>query len=115
MSEEAKITFHQVIDDGWVHTHGMDRLNLPELEIRNVPPMFAESAAHILNTVCDYFKESQAVVKVGVTMAVSPRTAFKFAKSEPIEGSEGHYESERWELVGLEPNCECCGDAQCVC
>ena len=109
MSATKKMAIHHVSENGWVHTHGLDQFGLPELEIRNVPPMFAEAAAQILQEVGEYLREPGVVVKSGETMAVSPHTAFRLVAAEPISGNEDHYEVERWELVPFEQVCECCG------
>lgn len=101
------ITIHHVIEDRWVHTHGMEALGLPELEIRNVPSLFVEAAMALLQHVCDYMQKPGVVVKAGERMATSPNTRFEFKASEPITGEEDHFEVERFELVGIEPNCEC--------
>jgi hypothetical protein len=107
-----RIQLHHVISGkdtkGWVHTHGMDRLGLPELEMRSVPGFLAESAAKILRDVCDYLIESGNRVSVGETMAVSDRTVFRFVKAEPIPGQENHYETERWQIVESECKCADC-------
>ena len=37
---KGKVCFHWLVDGetkGWIHTHGMDVLGLPELEIRSCP------------------------------------------------------------------------------
>ena len=66
---QGKVAYHEVIDgdntNGWIHTHGMDALGLPELEIRNCPLFLGEFAAEILRTVCDYMLDSGKVVKAG--------------------------------------------------
>ena len=94
---------------GWVHTHGMDRLGLPELEMRDVPGFLAESAAALLEHICDYMIDSGKKVSVGETMAVSKRTTFRFVKAEPIPGHDNHYETERWQIVEVECQCAECG------
>lgn len=109
----GRIHFHHVIsgDDtkGWVHTHGMDRLGLPDLEMRNVPGFLAESAAKILREVCNYMADSGKKVSVGEAMATSERTVFRFVTAEPIPGQENHYETERWQIIEVECQCEECG------
>lgn len=94
---------------GWVHTHGMDRLGLPELEMRKVPAFLAEAAAGMLANVCDYMIDSGKTVSVGETMAVSPRTTFRLVTTVPIPGRENHYETERWQIAEVECQCEDCG------
>ena len=107
------IHFHHVVSGthtkGWVHSHGMDQHGLPELEMRNVPAFLVEAAAHILREVCNYMIDSGNKVSLGETMAVSDRTAFHFAKAEPILGQENHYEAERWQIVEVQGRCEECG------
>ncbi len=98
---------HHVTGTGWVHTHGLADLGLPELEIRGVPDFLAEDAARLLKLVARYMKTNR--VKLGETMATSPRTAFRFVKAAPIPGNEDHYEDERWQIVDVETACECCG------
>ena len=79
MSPSAgKVDIHWVTDRGWVHTHGMDALGLPELEIRDCPAYFGEAAARILRQVCDYMLDSGKVVKAGENMGISERTMFHF-------------------------------------
>jgi hypothetical protein len=110
------VYFHHVISGsdtkGWVHSHGMDRHRLPELEMRNVPAFLAEAAADILREVCRYMIESGKKVSVGETMAVSPQTAFRFVKADPIPGQENHYERDRWRIIEVECQCEECGKSE---
>jgi hypothetical protein len=87
----------------------MDQLGLPELELRNVPSYFVDAAARILTQVCRYMRRPGVVVKVGETMAISPKTAFRFVRAEPIPGNEDHYQVERWQIVETHLPCdECC-------
>jgi hypothetical protein len=88
---------------------GMDRLGLPELEMREVPAFLSEAAANILRHACDYMIDSGKTVVVDETMAVSPRTAFRFVKAKPIPGQDDHYETERWQIVEIECQCAECG------
>lgn len=107
-----RIDLHYVISGrdtkGWVHTHGMNQYGLPELESRDVPGFLAEAAAAILNTVCDYMLDSGEIVSLGQTMALSPRTRFRFMKPDPIPGEEDHYDVERWQIVEVEACCQDC-------
>jgi Domain of unknown function (DUF4261) len=82
------VVMHHVLEDGWVHTHGMRAFGKPELEIRNAPPLFLEAAVNILREACSYLKEPGVVVKVGETMELSSSTAFRFVKPEPLTGNE---------------------------
>jgi hypothetical protein len=110
---KGKVEFHWITDGGktkgWVHTHGMDRLGLPELEIRDCPAFLGESAVRILREVCDYMLNLGTVVQAGETMGIWDRTRFRFVKSGPIPGEELHYEVERLQIVEMECNCDECG------
>lgn len=94
---------------GWIHTHGMDQHDLPELEVRGVPNFLAESAASLLRYACDYMIDSGREVRLGEVMATTERTRFRFVKSKPIPGEEHHYEVERWEIVEVDVPCDDCG------
>jgi hypothetical protein len=100
---------HHVIGMGWVHTHGMADLGLPELEIRGIHDFLAEDAARLLKEVCGYMQTSERPVRLGETMSTGPRTAFRFVKAALIPGNEDHYDDERWQLVDIERSCDCCG------
>lgn len=102
------VVLHHVLGTGWVHTHGMTAFGLPELEIRDVPDLFVEAAAGILRTVCHYLKTPGVVVRVGETMALSPKTAFRFVRPDPIPGEDEHYRDERWRIVEIESSCDGC-------
>lgn len=99
---------------GWVYTIGLARLNLPELEIRGVNPIFLMPEAGILlNHVSQYMWEMQGTeneVKLGATMGVSRFQKFRFVKLDPIEGEEHAYKVERWSIEALPMVCEspCC-------
>jgi hypothetical protein len=109
----GRVQFHHVISGshtkGWVHTHGMDRLGLPELEMREVPAFLVEAAANILREVCDYMIDSGKKVSLGEMMAASKQTVFRFVKAEPMPGQENHYHMERWQIVEVECGCAECG------
>ncbi len=108
-----RIEVHHIIagdsTKGWVHTHGMAEIGLPELEVREVPSFLAEAAARLLQTVCRYMQEPGVVVRLGETMAVSDHTRFRFVRALPIPGEEDHYEVERWQLAEIELRCDECG------
>lgn len=105
-----------VAEMGWIHTHGMSKFGCPELEMRGIPLYLMEPAASLLNHVADYMIEQRRAgtrpVQLGHTMAVSRRTAFRFVKLDPIEGSENHYVEERWALSDepMRGRCVECGD-----
>lgn len=103
------VRFDWVLGTGWVHSHGMDRYGLPELEVRNVPDFLAEAAARLLRHVCNYMLDSGRTVRAEETMATSPNTRFRFVRPEPMPGMESHYETERLQIVDVEGVCGCCG------
>ena len=104
---------HHVIGTGWVHTHGMDELGLPELEVRDIPDFLAEDVARLLSHICKYMQTGGKPVQLGEVMETSPRTRFRFVKPEPMSGSEDHYLVERWQIVDAMAVCECCGLKSC--
>ena len=53
-------------------------------------------------------KKPDVVVRVGETMAVSPKTLLRLGRAEPIPESQDHYEVERWQIVEVEPACDEC-------
>jgi hypothetical protein len=103
------VSIQYVIDYGWLHTHGLDRAGLPELEMMDVPIYLAGPASDLLRAVADYMLENGVRFGAGETMAVSPLTSIRFAEPEPLPGEEDHYEVERLLIVGAEPTCEGCG------
>jgi hypothetical protein len=95
---------------GWVHTHGLAAYSRPELEIRNVPPLFYISAGAILNEVADYMLNfaPHEVVKSGEKMQIGNILLLRFEES----GSDAklgydlnHYMKQRLEILGVELNC----------
>lgn len=112
-SDKYGVAIHYVIGAGWVHTHGMDRKGLPELEVRGVPDFLAGHAGAIIKEVCAYMIDRKGVVRLGETMGLSPNTRFRFVAAEPLPGEEEHYEVERWRLAELAGVCSCCGQNEC--
>jgi hypothetical protein len=112
--QAAGIQIHYVFDlEGWLHTNGLDELGLPELEMRHVPAFLMEDGARLLRHVAGYFIDKEKPVKVGETMQTSPMTRFRFVLPQPLRGQEEHYApyTERWQIVAIEPHCNCCGQA----
>lgn len=95
----SKIHVHCVtsgeVTKGWVHTHGMCKHNLPDLEIRGVPVFLAGAAMAVLRSVCDYMLDSGKKINLGENMALGERMVFSFRKAVPLPGEEDHYEVER--------------------
>lgn len=104
-----RVRIHWVIDNGWLHTHGMDRAGFPELEVRQVPGYLAEPASELLNILCDYMLSSGKRVKPGEVVAVSPRTSFRLIEPQPMPGDEDHYVTQRLQIIDVESGCHCCG------
>ena len=63
------------------------------------------AACGILRSVCHYLKTPGVVVRVGETMALSPKTAFRFIRPAPILGEDEHYQEERWQIVEIAASC----------
>lgn len=97
---------------GWVHTHGLGEFGKPELEIRNVPPMFFGAAAMILNEIADYMlNDAPKPVLAGQTMQLG-RSRLKFVKAEADEKAGydlNHYETDVLKIESLdETSCQHC-------
>jgi hypothetical protein len=103
------VTLHHILGEGWVHTHGMDRHGLPELEVKGVPGFLAPAAANMLMTACQYMIESRKAVKAGEGMTFPAGVVVQFTKPEPAPGDEDHYEVERLRMEDVEATCDCCG------
>jgi hypothetical protein len=78
MSEEFDIRQHIEIDavipdepggGYWVHSHGMAQFDKPDLEMVDVPGLFVEEAASIINHVAQYLAEG-AQIDPGQTMDI---------------------------------------------
>lgn len=99
------IDIHLVTDGGkskgWAHTHGMNSLGYPDLEIRGVPLFLGPDAATLLNHVAGYIMTCKRPVLVGQKMAISPMQVFLFKDgcAEPIDDDpeviKSHYKDER--------------------
>jgi hypothetical protein len=117
--ESERVLMHFVAEDGgWLHTHGMDTLGLPELEMRHVPAFLMEEASHMLGQISKYMQDAKNGVEgtkpvhVGEIMAMSRQTRFRFVKAKPMPGAENHYDVERWQIVDVESRCACCGTTE---
>lgn len=112
------IEIHNVIgtpqSGHWLHTHGMDRLGLPELEIRGVPSYFVDPAGEVLQQISKYMQEPGRAIRIGETIQIGPHSVAKFEISEPIKGSENHYEVERWSLAAVGSSGCVCGTSECA-
>lgn len=119
------IQIHMVTDGegtkGWVHTHGMATMGLPELEIRNVNPLYLMSTAGgLLNHIAQYMLDAKRgvdgaeAVKLNDTFGFghSPDQKGRFVKLDPIPGDEEHFTHERWALVPAEESIVCTSCAE---
>lgn len=123
--DQFDIQLHAVTNgadqSGWIHTHGMDKLGCPDLEIRGVPLFLVEPAAMLLNKVVQYMvdlvRNGGEQVQLGHTMSAGPLSIFRFVKLEPIPGDEEHFEHERWALSDepMRGMCDDCVGAACGC
>ena len=110
-----KIQIHLVTDGeaqlGWIHTHGMEEWDLPNLEIRGIPLFLGPAATSLLNHVASYMVGLQAEdrrVQLGERMQTGPMEIFQFVELPPIKGDEAHFEHTRWALSD-EPMRTMCG------
>ena len=101
---------------GWVHTHGMAALELPELEIRGVPLILMYDAASLLNHVAQYMLDGKRglhgarPVKLHEKMGVGHSRIVYFDKLPPVVGDEDHFKDERWALTDAAMGTACsCG------
>lgn len=103
---------------GWLHTHGMAKYGLPELEMRKIPLFLKDQATDVMYMVADYLLNSGhgKEAKPGMTMG-DDDCLVQFVKSTPIDGDEEHFKDERWELTddAMSGKCECAGCSGCGC
>jgi hypothetical protein len=97
---------------GWVHTHGMDKLGLAELEARHVPRYLMRPTATLLWAVADYMRSGHRPVRVGEHMLVDGYGVLTFRRSDPMVGYEDHYAVERWIITDEREECACCAGSQ---
>lgn len=83
---------------GWVHTHGMDKFGLAELEIRGLPLFMGHAAADLLNQIADYMLNSGHEVKAGQMLQIGA-SACMVQADDPIPGEYEHYLVPRWNVV----------------
>ena len=122
--DELPWVIHAIADHGlfWLHTHGLDKLNLPELEIVDVPSYFLSAGAERINAIGRYMAKTGKAVGADETMQLGEDyLMFTLAQEPPAEyvGEEDkeetkqtHYEGVRLRLDPYFPaDCECdeCG------
>jgi hypothetical protein len=115
LNVREKINVHAVTDGpakGWVHTHGLAAYGYPELEIRDVPPLFYASATIILNGVADYLLNyCKKPLTAGQTMQFDSMTYLKFHEARPDDEKgydSNHYETPVLRVSSIELPCSCC-------
>jgi hypothetical protein len=106
LARNNEVDIHWVTDSGWIHTHGLSDLGLPELEIRDVPGYLGEAAVSLIRRIHGYMIDNKRQIKAGETFVASPRTCFRLVASFPIEGHEDHYIAERLRVVDREATCQ---------
>lgn len=111
MEHVAKVEVHVLNDGehtrGWVHTHGMDEYDLPELEMRHVPLFLVPDAYRMIREVCDYMLTAPTPVLAGQTMQLGA-AVLRFVTPVPIPGEEDHYEYPCLQIVDADTVCDCC-------
>ena len=93
------IRVHWLIEDGWVHTHGLDALGFPELEARHIPGFLGEFADELLRATAWYMIVTGRRIHPGEEVPLSARTRFRLVTPKPFPGNEDHYEVERLLIV----------------
>lgn len=99
--------------EGWVHTHGLAALGLPELEIRGVKPSFLMSAAAaLLRDIAEYMAHGPRAVRVGDELVLDEHTFVVLARADPLPEAADHYGDDRWCVEELPaPRCRWCEQA----
>lgn len=99
------VQIHLVTDGddtkGWIHTHGMDALGLPELEIKGIPLFMGTAACALLNEFGRYMMENpDRPVLEGQNIQMGPALfSVKECPRLSIDEGDGHYTVRRLELV----------------
>ncbi len=103
-----------VLGTGWVHSHGMSRFGLPDLEARDVPDFLMEPAAGLLRDLCDYMIQSGQAIHPGEYVQLSPQTTVTLVQADPEPDDPDHDGIERLRVEGVQTGCEHCagGDPQ---
>ncbi len=103
---------------GWIRTHGMEELGLPELEMKEIPLFLLREAGGILNHIaqCIYEqKDTERPIQLNQNLqftqeGIHPAGVVRFLPATPIPGEEMHYMGkEVWEVVSDEKyyGCRC--------
>jgi hypothetical protein len=86
---------------GWIHTHGLDKHGLPELEVRDVPMFLAVDAVMLLNAISSYMlNNTDKKVLAGQNMQVGDRhVAFENGIPVNAKVDADHYKTRRLRVV----------------
>ena len=83
---DDNIVVHMVSSQGWVHTHGLAKRGLPELEIRGVCPEFLMwEAGILLNHIAEYMVATGLSVKAGQTYQYGSGPVVLFEALPPMQ------------------------------
>lgn len=102
---------------GWVHTHGLEDVGLPELELRHAPLTLAGLGFKLLNFIGQEMLDAQDAGKEPYEpghikrIGSLPIDLVSFRYLDPIPGQEDHYTAPRLALVEPEflvGTCSCC-------
>jgi hypothetical protein len=100
---------HQVSDGparGWVHTHGLADVGLPELEMRGVSLVLGSAAAKLLEDIAEYMLNEPKPIRAGHTMGLGlARFRFEEGVADDANGFDtNHFDDvTRLSVVELEP------------
>lgn len=85
---------------GWVHTHGLAVLGLPELEIRGVPAFLGTAASRLLVDVANHLAHGQVDPLPGATLTLDRYPQMRLELLGPGAGYDAdHYGDTRLCLV----------------
>jgi hypothetical protein len=96
-SVERLIGIHQVPEDeeaatSWVHSHGMRQFELPELEVRDVPPDLTGAAAGLINGMGEWMLAGEAFGDGHTIESPYDSTLWAVCESVRADLNEGHGE-----------------------
>jgi hypothetical protein len=105
---EEVIEVHAVADDedyaiAWIHTHGMNALGMPELEMLEIPGHLIDSAGGFLNRLANVVRsrwEKEGESLLGRPIRLDPVATFVLRKAKAFDGDCGHHEVPVWEVRG---------------
>jgi hypothetical protein len=110
-----EIQVHHVTDGsakGWTHTHGLAKFGRPELEIRNVPGLFAGAATALINEIADYMlNDTDRPVLAGQVMQLGRMTVVRFHEAKPDDAAgfdTNHYRDPVLRIDSVDMPCSCC-------